>query len=390
MNDRPVRLSPVDLLGLGLLGIRTRKMRAALSALGIAIGIATLVVVAGIPASSRLALNKELAKLGVNVLQATAAPGHTPPVTFPPEATAMVARVGPVTSVGAVGNTHATIARTDRQDPTAYAGIAVLAVQGDLLGTVNGMLLHGRAPDARLPTIVLGAIAAKQLGYAQTGLVYVNRRWFTLVGILAPNPLAPELDRAALVGWEAARSELGFDGRPTVVYLRAREARVETVRDVLANTIYPGEPASVLVSRPSDALAAKRASDNAFSSLLLGLAGVALLVGGVGVANTMVVSVLERRQEIGLRRALGANRGQIRAQFLLEAVLLSALGGIAGVLLGALATVGYAAQHGWTPVIPSAAIAAGLGGAVVVGALAGLYPSGRAARLAPTRALAAT
>ncbi|GAB3955813.1 hypothetical protein GCM10027614_66260 [Micromonospora vulcania] len=216
----------------------------------------------------------------------------------------------------------------------------------------------------------------------------IGTRWFTVVGVLDPMPLSPDLDRSVLVGWDAARDMLGFDGHPTVVYLQAREDSLEDVRAVLPATLNPQLPGLVQVSRPSDALAAKRATQNTFSALFLGLAAVALLVGGIGVANTMVISVLERRREIGLRRALGANRGQIRVQFLTESVLLSVLGGAAGTAIGVLATIGYAGYQDWPPTIPAMAVAGGIGGALLVGVVAGVYPSIRASRLTPTEALA--
>jgi putative ABC transport system permease protein len=219
--------------------------------------------------------------------------------------------------------------------------------------------------------------------------VMIGDQWFTVVGILATTPLSPDVDRSVLVGWESARTRLHFDGHPTVLYVRSREPAIEAVRAVLPATIYPEQPGEVQVTRPSDALAAKRATENTFAALFLGLAAVALLVGGIGVANTMVISVLARRSEIGLRRALGANRGQIRGQFLTESVALAALGGAAGTVLGLLATAGYAAYHGWPIVVPLPSLLAGLGGAVLVGVVAGVYPSVRAARLTPTEALAA-
>jgi putative ABC transport system permease protein len=219
--------------------------------------------------------------------------------------------------------------------------------------------------------------------------VWLGGRWFTVIGILAPVELAPELDSAALIGWSVAGSLLDFDGYPTTIYTRSHEDSVEAVAGVLAATANPEAPNEVRVSRPSDALEAKRASDDAFTGLLLGLGAVALLVGGVGVANTMVISVLERRAEIGLRRSLGATRGQIRAQFLTESGLLSALGGLGGVLLGIGVTAAYATTQGWPTVVPVWAMAGGIGATVLIGVLAGLYPAVRASRLAPTEALAA-
>ncbi|SMC82735.1 ABC transporter permease [Lentzea albidocapillata] len=387
------RLSPVDLLAVGSLGMRTRRLRAALSALGIALGIATVVVVTGIPASSQQALLDELTALGTNLLRAQPTPRQDDPVLLPESSVAMVQRIGPVTAAAAVANTHTRVRRNDLLDPGHSSDITVLAATPSLLDTVNGYVQSGDfLPRPDFPAVVLGHVAAQRLGIPDVGerpAIFVGEKWFTVTGVLGPMPLAPDVERSVLVGWEAARTHLGFDGHPTVVYVKAREESIEDVRAILPATLYGEIPGLVQVSRPSDALAAKRATQNSYSALFLGLAGVALLVGGVGVANTMVISVLERRSEIGLRRALGATRGHIRAQFLTEAVLLSGLGGLAGTALGALGVVGYATLHRWPLVIPLQVLAAGVLAAFVVGAAAGLYPSIRASRLTPTQALAA-
>jgi putative ABC transport system permease protein len=393
------RIGPRDLLTVGLVGIRTRTMRAALSALGISIGIATMLVVTGIPASSQAALLRTLSALGTNTLQATGIPDRNPPVTLPEEAPAMVARIGPVITTSAVANTHSVIRRNDRTDPEDGLGLSVLASQANLLTTVNGTVRAGRFLDATsetLPMVVLGAVAATRLGVTELSSgtpgpqLMIGDQWFTVIGILHSVPLNPDLDRAALIGWDAAKTRVNFDGHPTVIYLQAQENYIEAVRGVLPATIDPQKPGDVQVSAPSDALAAKRATQSSFSALFLGLAAVALLVGGIGIANTMVISVLERRSEIGLRRALGAHRGQIRAQFLTESVVLSALGGIAGTLLGIAAITGYAWSQNWPVVIPAGAAPAGLGGALAIGAVAGAYPAMRAARLMPAEALNGT
>ncbi|MEV4706348.1 ABC transporter permease [Actinoplanes sp. NPDC049316] len=393
---RPVRLAPLDLLGLGLLGIRTRRLRAALSALGISIGIATMIVVTGIPASSQAALLRELSALGTNMLQVMPTPDQDPPALLPEQAVPMVQRIGPVTQASAVANTHTLVRRNDRTDPKDGSGLTVLASRLDLLDVINARVRDGawlNPATAKFPAVVLGSVAADRLGFASlpggaAPQVMIGDTWFTVVGILATTPLSPDIDRSVLVGWESARTQLRFDGHPTVLYVRAEESQLEAVRSVLPATVYPERPGQVVVSRPSDALAAKRATENAFSSLFLALAAVALLVGGIGVANTMVISVLERRSEIGLRRALGASRGQIRGQFLTESVALAGLGGLAGTALGLLGTAAYAAYHGWPVIVPVTAAVAGVAGAVVVGILAGVYPSIRASRLTPTEALA--
>ena len=402
MNDlaeesRPVRLAPFDLLGLGLLGIRTRKLRAALSALGISIGIATMIVVTGIPASSQAALMEELSALGAGMLQAMPAPDQDPPALLPEESVGMVDRIGPVRVASAVANTHTVVRRSDRTDPRDGSGLTVLATRLNLREAINARMHDGQwlnPVTERFPTVVLGSVAAARLGFPEVPdagpgpQVMIGDTWFTVVGILATTPLSPDIDRSVLIGWPAARSELGFDGHPTVLYVQSQESAVEAVRAVLPETIHPEQPGQVIVTRPSDALAAKRATENTFSALFLGLAAVALLVGGIGVANTMVISVLERRSEIGLRRALGANRGQIRGQFLTESVVLAALGGVAGTAMGLAGTAAYAAYHGWPVVVPLSSALTGLGGAVLVGMVAGVYPSIRASRLTPTEALA--
>ncbi|KUL33753.1 ABC transporter permease [Actinoplanes awajinensis] len=392
-------MHPGDLWRLGVVGLRTRKLRAVLSALGIAIGIATMVVVAGIPASGRQAVADRLAALGSNLLRVQPQSTGDKTVPLPLESVAMAARIGPVTQVSAVANVHSVVRRSDLIDPYDGSGLTVLASRTDLLAAVNGRMRSGSfltAAGSRFPTVVLGAEAAARLGYDRLPAdgpapqLSIGNRWFSVTGVLASVPLAPDLDQSVLVGWDAAGTLLGFDGHPTVIYVRCREAALEQVRAVLPATVSPQLPGLVRVSRPSDALAAKRTADSAFSALLLGLAGVSLLVGGVGVANTMVISVLERRREIGLRRALGAPRGQIRLQFLTESIILSALGGGAGTVLGVAATLGYASWQGWPPVVPVWAAAAGLSGALLVGVVAGVYPAMRAARLTPTEALSAS
>jgi putative ABC transport system permease protein len=394
---RPRRLGPRDVLRLGGHGTRTRPLRAVLSALGIAIGIAAMIAVVSIPASSAQALRDELAALGPNLL--TAKPGQTflgEDAALPTTAVPMVRRIGPVTAVSSVGVVDATVRRTDRVPESETSGLAVLAALPDLLDVLRRTIHSGRFLDAateNFPTVVLGSEAGKRLSIdriepTSPPRVWIGRQWFTVLGILNQMPLAPEIERSVLTGWPVAQQRLGFSGNPGSVYVRVEDAHVEAVRGVLAATINPQHPNEVQVTLPSEALAAQRLAQSSYNALFLALGGVALLVGGVGVANTMVIAVLERRREIGLRRALGATRRQVRGQFLAESVLLSGLGGLVGVLLGIGATAGYALTKHWPGVFPPTALAAGVGAAVLVGALAGMYPAMRAARLAPTEALA--
>lgn len=389
----PARLLPADIIRVGLVGIRSRPTRAVLSALGIAIGIAAMVAVLGISNAGQADLTNRISRLGTNLL--TVSPGRDlfgEDAQLPSDAVDMVGRIGPVESVTATAQlSGVTVRRTDRIDPLAGGGIGVAAARTDLLPTVGGSVGQGvflNGATGRYPAVVLGSVAAERLGIDRTGRqVYIGERWFTVIGLLSPVALAPELDRSALIGWKAAHDLFAFDGHPTTVYERSADESVEGVRGVLAATANPQNPQDVRVSRPSDALEAQLAAKSAFTSLFLGLGAVALLVGGVGVANTMVISVLERRPEIGLRRSLGAGRGQIRIQFLAESVALSGSGGAVGVLLGALITAGWSVTQGWPVVMPVTVLLAGVGSAALIGTVAGLYPATRAARLTPTEAL---
>ena len=352
-----------------------------------------MIAVVGIGASSQASLQATLNALGTNLLKA--APGQTlfgANATIPDNAADMVRRIGPVNSASATGNVNPTIRRNSQVDASITNGIGVIAAKDNLLGTIGGTVANGaflNAATDKFPAVVLGSVAAQRLGIDKVGQqVYIGTQYFTVVGILNSVPLAPEIDRSAMVGWPAAQTYLGFDGHPTTVYERSDPSQINAVYQVLAATMNPQDPGSIQVTRPSDVLAAQFAVNTTFTGLFLGLGAVALLVGGVGVANTMVISVLERRQEIGLRRALGAGRGQIRMQFLVESTVLSGLGGLGGLALGIAITTGYAAVRDWPTALPVGVLVGGVAAAIVVGALVGIYPASRAGRLTPVEALA--
>lgn len=391
----PSRLHPADIGRTAAVGLRSRKLRTALSTLGIMIGIASLVAVLGLAESSKADLLAQIDRLGTNLLTVQAGSGFgRGSGELPPDAAAMISRIGPVEVTSVVSAVNgASVYRTDYIPEGQTGGLTVQAVSINLLDTLGGSIADGRFLDrasSAYPTTVLGSIAAQRLGIESvdgTQVIWLGDEWFTVIGLLEQFELSPDLDRAAMVGFETVETYLEDDNVPTAIYVRTDPAFVDDVLNVLAATANPETPEEVEVDRPSDALEAREAADDALTALFLGLGGVALLVGGVGIANVMVISVLERRSEIGLRRALGATKLHIGIQFLGEALLLATAGGVGGVALGAGVTAIWANLRGWETLIPPVAIGGGLAAALGIGAVAGLYPAIRAARMSPTEAL---
>ena len=390
----PARLGAGDLARVASVGLRTRRLRAALSALGIAIGVAAIVAVLGLSSSSHAGLLAEIDRLGTNLLTVTNGQSLTGQTAeLPLRAPGMIGRIGPVEQVQYMGTTTANAYRSPLIPTIQTSALTVNAASLGLARTVGNTMYEGsylNAATAREPVAVLGAAAAQRLGIDRIyprERIWVGGMWFYVTGILNPAGLAPEIDSAVLVGFPAAERYLNFDGHPSEIYLRTQTSQVDAVHAILAQTANPENPSAVDVSQPSLALTLRADAQGAFNGLFLGLGAVALLVGAVGIANIMIISVLERRSEIGLRRALGATKGQIRTQFLAEAILLALAGGAAGVAAGALATLVYATTKHWAVVIPTEAWAGGIAAAIAIGALAGLLPAVRAARLSPTQAL---
>jgi putative ABC transport system permease protein len=393
-----------DLARVASVGLRTRRLRAALSALGISIGVAAIVAVLGLSSSSQAGLLAEIQALGTNLLTVTQGQTFTGQTAqLPPSAPAMISRINAVHQVADVATVPNVNAYRSPLIPSIDTNaITVDAASLNLLPILATSVAQGsylNDATATQPVAVLGAVAAQRLGIDRIypgERIWVANQWFYVCGILGPAVLAPAIDTSVLIGYPAARRYLNYSaitngelgvGPPTTIYVRAQTSQVNAVQPLLGATANPENPNEVNVSQPSSALTAQADAKGAFNGLFLGLGAVALLVGAVGVANIMIISVLERRSEIGLRRALGATRGQIRTQFLSEAIMLALIGGAAGVAVGALATIIYASAKGWAVVIPTAAWAGGIAAAIAIGAIAGLLPAIRAARLSPTEAL---
>ncbi len=387
------RVRPGDLWGLATAGVRAKPLRAVLSSLGIAIGVAAMVAVLGISTSSQAKLDAKLEGLGTNLLSvAPAEGGGAGPNVLPANAAARLERLpGVLATAGSGTLADTSVYRNEFVDPQRTGGITVAAVDTPWLEVVGGRVSAGSWFDpttAAFPTVVLGAEAAAGLGVSGPDTqVWLGGRNVTVIGILEPLELVPEYNSAALLGSRVAAEEFGWDGHPQTVVQRVAEQELARVRALSPAAVQPERPGSVAISRPSDALAAQEAVDEVFTGMLFGLGSLSLLVGAIGVANTMVISVIERRREIGLRRALGATRHHVRLQFVSEALVLSGMGGLAGALIGAVVTVGVALSNGWPPVVPLAVVGVAVVATLGVGAVAGLYPAVRASRTPPTAAL---
>lgn len=395
-SDRlsPSRLRPTDVVNVATDGLRHRKMRTALSALGITIGIAAMVAVLGLSESSRADLSNQIEELGTNLLTVEPSGGFGGgDGVLPEESVAKLGRIGPIEVVADVVTLDQAPLRNDVMSTNETKGLTAMAADVDLVDTLRGSVATGAWLDETSSvtrSVVLGSVAAERLAITSVAdgpMITIGGEWFTVIGVLGDFPLAENLDRAVFIGKDAAADAFDVDLNPSVIYVRTDPDQLDAVRGVISATADPQSPDEVSISRPTDVLEAQEAADSAFTSLFLGLGAVALLVGGIGIANVMVIAVIERRNEIGLRRALGGTRAHVRRQFLVEALLLSSLGGAAGVGLGALVTTFYARVEGWDVVIPPVAIIGGFAAAVAIGAIAGLYPAMRAARLAPTEAL---
>ena len=388
------RMNLADVLNVGISGLRTRKLRAVLSALGITIGIAALVSILGLSESSRADLMRDLDALGTNLLTVRAGDGfgqNQPEI--PDTAPSMIERISPVYEVATVSRLPGSVYRNDLIDDGRTRGITIVAADLNLLAAQRGSLQYGKYLDnlsSDFPMVVLGSVAAERLGIHGSSLnqkIWLGENWFTVIGVLNPMTLAADLDRSAIIGYGSAHKFLEDDPDIEVIYIRAYPEHIEDVRSVLPATVNPDSPEEVMVSRASDVLEARAAASNSFTNLFLGLGLVALLVGGIGIANVMVIAVIERRNEIGLRRALGATRFHIGLQFLTESLSLASIGGIVGILAGIVITAVYSYMQDWAIVLPGYAIFGGMVSSILIGGFAGSYPALKASHMSPTEAL---
>ena len=388
------RLKIKDLFFVALYGVRARRGRAALTSIGIGIGIAAIVAVTGISASGRADLLATLESLGTNLIKASPQAGFFgTQEKLPDGVVGMVERIGPVEEVTSTTQTDLIVRRSDFISEFEGGGISTIVTSPELLQVVGGNLIEGRFIQdglSNIPVTVLGSVTASRLGINTLETptkILIGNEWFGVVGIIDELKIHPDLDRSVFIGYGVAKTLFDIDKEPTTIYVRANPTYIEDVVEVIAPSMNPENPDQVQVSRPSDALEAQEAADAAFTNLLLGLGSVALLVGGVAIANVMVMSVLERRMEIGVRRSIGVTRKEIRYQFLLESIVLSGIGGLVGVVLGTGVTLGYT---NYTDIVFSIPVSQVLGAillALLIGAISGVYPAIKASKIQPAEAV---
>jgi putative ABC transport system permease protein len=388
------KLKTRDLFFVAVYGVKARKGRAALTSIGIGIGIAAIVAVSGIAASGSAELLSTLESLGTNLVKASPQAGFFGTQEELPEGViGMVERIGPVEEVTSTTQTDLLVRRSNFISEFEGGGISTIVTSSELLNVIGGNLSEGRFITdglSDLPVTVLGSVTAKRLGITNLSKptkILIDDEWFGVIGIVEELKIHPDLDRSVFIGYGAAKKLFDINEEPTTIYLRANPTFIEDVVEVIAPSMNPENPDQVEVSRPSDALEAQQAVEASFTNLLLGLGSVALLVGGVAIANVMVMSVLERRMEIGVRRSIGATRREIRYQFLLESIVLSGIGGLVGVMLGSLITLAYTNYTNIVFSIPVWQILGAVVLALLIGAISGVYPAIKASKIQPAEAV---
>ena len=392
MNKNKLRTR--DLFFVAVYGVKARKGRAALTSIGIGIGIAAIVAVSGIAASGSADLLSTLESLGTNLVKASPQAGFFGTQEELPEGViGMVERIGPVEEVTSTTQTDLLVRRSNFISEFEGGGISTIVTSSELLNVIGGKLSEGRFITdglSDLPVTVLGSVTAKRLGITNLSKptkILIDDEWFGVIGIVEELKIHPDLDRSVFIGYGAAKKLFDINEEPTTIYLRANPTFIEDVVEVIAPSMNPENPDQVEVSRPSDALEAQQAVEASFTNLLLGLGSVALLVGGVAIANVMVMSVLERRMVIGVRRSIGATRREIRYQFLLESIVLSGIGGLVGVMLGSLITLAYTNYTNIVFSIPVWQILGAVVLALLIGAISGVYPAIKASKIQPAEAV---
>jgi putative ABC transport system permease protein len=386
-----------ELLGVAWNGLSARKIRTALIMLGPIVGVAAMVGAVGLTESAKGDLKAKLAALGTNLITVEAGGtfGQQNP-TMPKDAVHRVKQLQSVTRASAVGEVSGvlTIPHAGAEKYYEAFPVPVLAADDALPGALEVKMQSGRwlRESDRLNharAAVIGEGLAKEYGVipGEIRTLRLNNVDYGIVGVLSSVALDPSLDNAVFVTQWGAKHDFGTEGKPTKLYVRAATGETEATSKAIPTAINLGGPDQVSTKIPSDALAASAQADETLQQTAVFAGILALAVGGIGIANVMSISVIQRSTEIGIRRALGHTRSTIALQFLLEALFIGILGGLAGVFVGVAVVYLVSAFAGWTVVIDYGRMPLWVGLAVGVSVAAGLYPSGKAARLEPLETL---
>lgn len=401
----PARMAARDLFSEAVAGMFARPGRTVLTVLGTVLGIGALVATLGVAKTAGNQIVGRFDELAATSVVVTNEQGffggQGPRVALPPDAEERLLRLNGVTAAGSLGSVDvgdALVRSVPIPDPLAQTEfqMSVYAASPGLLDAVRGNLRTGRWFDTGHSeradrVVILGPGAAQRLNVTrvdQQPVVFVGDDALVVIGILDTVQRQPELLNGLIVPEGTARALYEYESASTV-QIDVEIGAASLIAEQAAIALAPNEPGLLLVQKPPEPADLRREVESDVNALFLVLGGVALLVGAIGIANVTLVSVLERVGEIGLRRALGAARRHIAAQFLVESTAMGLFGGVIGASLGVLVVVAISASRTWTPVLdPWVPLAAPLIGAVT-GLLAGLYPALRAARLEPVEALRA-